>query len=423
MSTATLDRPDLETEIGGELVPRSPVARALLDDLATIAPTLRARALAGDAEGGFPFDSLDDLRRIGYLALPAPVDAGGGGVTSSHDLVVVAERLARVDPSLAIGVNMHHVMVTGLGHAWQEARSKDPDGATVIGAILAGIVADGATVVAAVSEPPPQDLSRPATTATPLGDGWRIDGVKAFCTMSPAADLFNVGLTYRDDHGAERYGFALVPATAPGLTVHDDWDALGMRTSGSGRVTFDGVVLGPGSVIDSHPAGTTSAAFLDRYLTSGLFHASATLGIAESAHAEITSPARRSRVVADPHSVRLVGENTVDLAAMRATLARAADGADAHLAGTRPEDPEVATARSARAFAEVQQAKALVDRLGPAVVDRCLAISGGGGYLTASPLAKAYRDVRAGPFMHPLGANRATRLLGEVALGQPPTMS
>ncbi|HYF47349.1 MAG TPA: acyl-CoA dehydrogenase family protein, partial [Acidimicrobiales bacterium] len=122
-------------------------------------------------------------------------------------------------------------------------------------------------------------------------------------------------------------------------------------------------------------------------------------------------------------SLRTVGENAADLAAMRAVLTRATDAADAHLARERPGDEDEALRRSAQAFAEVQQAKAVVDRLGPAVVDRTLAISGGGGYLTASPLAKAYRDVRAGPFMHPLGANRATRLLGEVALGQAPTMA
>ena len=35
------------------------------------------------------------------------------------------------------------------------------------------------------------------------------------------------------------------------------------------------------------------------------------------------------------------------------------------------------------------------------------------------PLARAYRDVRAGGFMHPLGTNRAYALLGDIALGRP----
>ena len=52
--------------------------------------------------------------------------------------------------------------------------------------------------------------------------------------MAPAATVLNVAVTYLDDHGAERYGFALVPAGAPGVEFPDDWDALGMRASESG---------------------------------------------------------------------------------------------------------------------------------------------------------------------------------------------
>jgi alkylation response protein AidB-like acyl-CoA dehydrogenase len=56
------------------------------------------------------------------------------------------------------------------------------------------------------------------------------------------------------------------------------------------------------------------------------------------------------------------------------------------------------------------------------VVDRALALSGGAGYLNGSPLARAYRDVRAGAFMHPLGDNRAYEFLGQVAFGREPSL-
>jgi alkylation response protein AidB-like acyl-CoA dehydrogenase len=56
-------------------------------------------------------------------------------------------------------------------------------------------------------------------------------------------------------------------------------------------------------------------------------------------------------------------------------------------------------------------------------VDRALALSGGAGYMAKHPLSRAYRDVRAGAFMHPLGANRAYEFIGQVALGITPTLS
>jgi len=51
-------------------------------------------------------------------------------------------------------------------------------------------------------------------------------------------------------------------------------------------------------------------------------------------------------------------------------------------------------------------------------VDRAVALFAGAGYVNGSPLSRAYRDVKAGSFMHPLGANRAYDYLARVALGE-----
>jgi L-evernosamine nitrososynthase len=56
------------------------------------------------------------------------------------------------------------------------------------------------------------------------------------------------------------------------------------------------------------------------------------------------------------------------------------------------------------------------------VVDRALGLSGGAGYLNRSLLARAYRDVKAGAFMHPLGANRAYEFLADISLGREPAL-
>ncbi len=113
--------------------------------------------------------------------------------------------------------------------------------------------------------------------------------------MAPAATILNVAVSYVDADGRDRYGFALVPTASRGVVFHDDWDALGMRASASGSITFEDVRVGPAGLRDGFPAGTHSAALLDRYLVSGAFHAAASLGIAESAHASVVTALRARR--------------------------------------------------------------------------------------------------------------------------------
>ena len=185
-----------------------------------------------------------------------------------------------------------------------------------------------------------------------------------------------------------------------------------MRSSGSHSVTFDGVELPAGALRGGFPVGET-APYLERNLPSGLFHASASLGIAEAAFARTARP---ERIGEDARARMLVAESVIDLSAARAAIARAAMLIDDHHAANPADlgtDDEIVAL-----FAEGQAAKTFVNDAATRVVDRALALSGGAGYLNGSPLARAYRDVRAGAFMHPLGANRAYGFLGDVALGR-----
>jgi alkylation response protein AidB-like acyl-CoA dehydrogenase len=285
--------------------------------------------------------------------------------------------------------------------------------ARAFGSSLTQIVDDGAVLAAAISEAG-QDITRPGTVATRTDAGWRIDGRKLFCTMSPAATDLYVAVTYTDGEDVERYAYAMVPTDAPGVVVNDDWDALGMRASGSNSVAFDGVVLPPGGVRGGFRAGDP-VPYMERNLTAGLFHASASLGIAESADA-LARRGVAGRVNGDARPRMQVADNAVDLAAARGVLHRAALLIDDHHA--RNPDSDGTTAELEALFAEAQAAKAFVNEAATRIVDRALALSGGAGYLNASPLARAYRDVKAGTFMHPLGANRAYDYLGRVALGE-----
>jgi alkylation response protein AidB-like acyl-CoA dehydrogenase len=370
----------------------------------TLSAELASRAAEHDRDASFPHASIDALKREQYFAAPIPAEHGGLDVTSVHDVIVASSRLARGDASVAIGVNMHLVILMNIVRRWQIAvAADDARRAEIFAAAMRSIAADGVVIAAAVSELG-QDLTRPQTTATRTESGWRIDGRKSFCTMSPAATVLYTAVTFLDDDGVARYGYAQVPTAAPGVEICGDWDALGMRASGSHSITFTGVEILRSALPGGFLAGDADA-YMERNLVAGLFHAAASLGIAESAASAIARTLA-SRGEPDARARTLLAENVVELGAARATLARGAVLVD---------DSDGDTAEL---FAETQVAKMFVNEACARIVDRALALSGGAGYLNAHPLSRAYRDVRAGAFMHPLGANRAYDLLGDVALGR-----
>src|SRR5512132_2592673 len=92
------------TEPGARLVA---IADGLRDRLA-------ARAAEHDRDASYPFEAIDALKAAGYFAAPVPVELGGLGVRSAHDLVVGSSRLARGDASVAIGVSMHLLAIQNM---------------------------------------------------------------------------------------------------------------------------------------------------------------------------------------------------------------------------------------------------------------------------------------------------------------------
>ena len=93
--------------------------------------------------------------------------------------------------------------------------------------LLRSIASDGAVVAAAVSEHG-QDLTRPETTAVPTDGGWRIDGRKTFCTMSPAATALLTAVALR---GPRRRGALRLRARAPQPRTASRSRTIGTRSA------------------------------------------------------------------------------------------------------------------------------------------------------------------------------------------------
>lgn len=400
------------TEPGQRLVA---LAEAHAADFAT-------RAARHDREGSFPFENLEELKASGYLYGAVPVAYGGLGVDSVHDVLIASSRLAEGDPALTVGANMHTVTMLSLARMYHIACNRE-DGRRVaaLGSQMEAIVRAGSVFGAAVSEPD-QDLLRQKTTAVRDGDGWVLNGRKIISSLAPAATHFTVSLDYIDDTGEERYAYAIVPRDTPGLTVHADWDALGMRASGSVTVTFEDCRIpnGPGR---GAPAGVITTEYLEQTLTSGPAHATASLGVAEAAHRLMVEAVASRRVRAGDAGVRgtavhLAAENAIDLAAARALLGRALSLIDAHYAAHPVGYGSLEEANAI--FAQAQAAKTFVNHAAVRITDRAMTVTGGGAYMNAHPLSRLYRDARAGAFMQPLGANLAYEYIGAIALGMQP---
>jgi alkylation response protein AidB-like acyl-CoA dehydrogenase len=406
----------------GELTATTEAGAAMVAAAARFADEFAAGALDHDRVGTFAQVHLEKLAADRWLFAPLPTAFGGGGVASVLDLLIAASRLARGDVATTIGVNMHFAVVTNLVRAWSVAVARwDERTAERLGDMLRLVVEGDVVFASAASEPSPQDLTRPATVATRVPDGWRVTGRKAFATMASHATVLSVAVTFVDGRGRERYGMAMIPTASRGVVFHDDWDALGMRASASGSVSFESVHVPDGMLSDVSSTGSLTPELLDRYLVSGALHSAASLGIAEAAHAQITGVLQRrgaEQATADPHVVTELAANVVDVAAMRASLERAGRAIDKHYAQWPMGDAPAVEIRAVTG--EVQAGKALINDAAVRVVDRALALSGGSGYRAGDPLAKAWRDVRAGAFMHPMGAKRVGAFLARTALGVEP---
>ena len=224
-----------------------------------------------------------------------------------------------------------------------------------------------------------------------------------------------------------RLGVGFVPRALSGVQVLDNWDALGMRASGSGELLLEGCTVPARMVMLAGRLGEFAADIYPIVMTNALALAAAALGIAEEAERMTieTATTRRKAPANRPIAERivvqeLVAENEVDIAAARALLARTATTLDDYFADHG--DADMSADDMALLMRNVQCANMLVKRNAIAVVDRALTVSGGSGYMSKSPLSRLYRDVRAGPFMQPFGEYEIAEYLGKSTLGITPAL-
>jgi L-evernosamine nitrososynthase len=385
-----------------------------------------AQAERHDREGSFPTEVFESMKASGFLAAAVPEEFGGLGLESAHDLATGLTRLGYGDGSTSIATNMHlsfGLIGTRMLHGAREVG--DDETRTRMEGYLS-LLGGGAIGMANATEAG-TDLLHPLVEAAPVEGGFALNGRKIFGTLSPVADLFFVTLKISSSDGEPGSGFAIVPRGTPGQNILANWDAVGMRASGSNDVVYEDCVVPEAFVTTGGPWGEDNELNILIGTAGNIGLPASFLGIAEAARDQVVEMVRTrtkapsGRPIAERYGIQhQVAEMEADLATARALLDRTGRLMDHHLF-ERPVS-EVSLEELHQLHGDFQCAKLVVNRKAIEIVDRALTLSGGAGYLTASPLSRLYRDVRAGPFMQPYSPNEAYGYIGKVALGLPPTL-
>ncbi|RAS69721.1 acyl-CoA dehydrogenase-like protein [Lentzea atacamensis] len=255
-------------------------------------------------------------------------------------------------------------------------------------------------VCSSVAEPgaKPWEL---ATTAKRTPDGWSINGRKVLASISPAATHFYSRVKGETEDGPVQAS-AMIPLSAPGVEVRDNWNGLGLRGSGSGEVLFNDVVVPAGAVIPRGPWGAPLAPGYDGRAANTAPTVAVYLGIAEAARdaalAAVTSASGRTRV-SSAGAKSLVAELELRIAAARGALHTALAVLDEHITDAKPRSMNVGLGRTL--LKECVTAGMIVERSGVEAVDLAMQLCGGRSYGNGHPLGRMYRDIRAAAFMRP----------------------
>ena len=360
----------------------SPLAQLLGAGLDRLVAQLAATAVQRDREGGHAAEQRELIRASGLLALTIPETHGGlgGGIPEFFQVV---RRIARVDSALAHVLAFHHLQLYGVSLYGGPA-------ATAHGARHLRETAEQRLFWGNALNPADTRLS-----ATREGAGWRLDGVKGFCSGALGSDRLTVSATT----GEGGFLIGIVPTRREGVRVEQDWDAFGQRQTDSGTVRFDAVRLDDDELLQVPGQSPTPRATL-RSQIAQLIMTHLYLGLGEGAFDEARRyTATRGRAWAASGVARAVDDPLVQHRSgdlwlkVRAAQAVAADAVELLRRALERGDALTARERGEVALAGAE-AKVLAHRAGVEVGSQLFELTGARSTSAEFGLDRFWRNAR-----------------------------
>ncbi|HUA10086.1 MAG TPA: acyl-CoA dehydrogenase family protein [Candidatus Acidoferrales bacterium] len=324
-----------------------------------------------DREHVFPRALFTTLNDAGIMGILVPEEFGG--VDAGYVAYALAvEELARADAGSAVTLSVHSMIAAAIVKLGRDEQKR----------MWLPKLASGDTIAAfALTEPDAgSDAASIRATATRDGDDYVLNGRKQWCTNGSVSGV-TMGMFRTAGGGARGVSSFLIDNTTPGVTVERLTEKLGIRTSNTCDLAFDGARVPAGALLGREGDGFGSA------MTA---LAGGRIGIAAQATGILAACLEHSVAFAKDRVAfgRAIGafegvsfkiaQMATDLDAARLLVYRAAALADAGR-------PFVVEASKAKLFASAAARKHAAE---------AVQIHGGYGYTTEFPVERYYRDAK-----------------------------
>jgi alkylation response protein AidB-like acyl-CoA dehydrogenase len=328
-----------------------------------------------DDAGIVPRSLFAEAGRHGYLAMAVPEEYGGGGVDDFRYNLVIGEEIQSVGAGAAgLGLTLHNDICLPyfLRYCTDEQKQR----------WLPGIAAGELITAIAMTEPGiGSDLASMSTTARRDGDTYLVNGSKTFITNGINADL--VITAVKTDPTQKHKGMSLIVMERgmEGFERGRNLDKIGQHAQDTAELFFNDVHVPVSNLLGDEGAGFLQlVANLPQerlsIAASGVAAARAAFGWTldyvkerKAFGQRIGSFQNTKFVLAELATEVEIGQAYID----RCVLALNEDELSAE---------------------DAAKAKWWCTELQKRVVDRCLQLFGGYGYMTEYPIARAYLDAR-----------------------------